>query len=194
MDYWLDSDSGKSEWIVFPESKRLEESIRLATQFHRLDRGPFPWSTEVSFVADAPHVDLPPPTFTVQGSSEAGGKRQFRALLRSERGAEDAMVLFPPDCGVDSVRVNDLLVEPETEPIRRYLNGWSIYESFTTPAKGVEISFTLPIGKPIEVQVLDEVSGLPPEGLFLLKARPLTATPFSNGDLTVVSRRVQLLP
>jgi len=35
---------------------------------------------------------------------------------------------------------------------------------------------------------------LPPEGLFLLKARPLTATPFSNGDLTVVSRRVQLLP
>lgn len=194
MDYWLDSDSGKSEWIVYPESKRLEESIRSATQFHRLDTGPFPWSTEVAFVADAPHVDLSPPSFTVQESSEAGGKRVFRALLRSERGAADAMVLFPPDCGVDSVRVNGLPVEPETEPIRRYLNGWSIYESFTTPPKGVEVSFTLPIGKPVEVQVLDEVSGLPPEGLFLLKSRPLTATPFSNGDLTIASRRVQLIP
>jgi hypothetical protein len=62
------------------------------------------------------------------------------------------------------------------------------------PAKGIEMRFTLPAGKPVEVYALDESYGLPLEGLFLQKARPLTATPSQDGDLTVVSRRVQLLP
>jgi hypothetical protein len=62
------------------------------------------------------------------------------------------------------------------------------------PAKGVEITFTLPAGKPVEVYALDETYGLPLEGLFLVKARPFTATPSQDGDVTVVSRRVQLLP
>lgn len=194
MDYWLDSDAGKSEWVVFPESGRLEEPIRTATQFRRLEAGPFPWSRGVAFAADAPHVDLSAPTFTIQESSEGNGKRSYRALLRSERGAPIAMLLFPPDSGVDSVRINDLPVEAETELDRRYLNGWTLYDSFTTPSQGVEIQFSLPIGKPVDVLVFDEAFGLPPEGLFLLKARPLTATPFSMGDLTIVSRRVELIP
>jgi len=194
MEYWLDADAGKSEWLVRPESGRLEDSLRSATRFRRLDIGPFPWSLGVTYAADAPHVDLPAPTFTILDSSVATGRHSFRALLRSERGAPDAMVLFPPDSGVDSVRINGLPVEPETAAIGRYLNGWTIYESYTTPAKGIEIAFTLPVGKPVEVYVLDTNSGLPPDGLFLLKARPLNATPFSNGDMTIVSRRVQLMP
>ncbi len=194
MEYWMDADSGKPQWIVFPESGRLPEPIRLAVAFHRLDPGPFPWSTGAAFIADAPHTDLAAPTFTIQESSEADGKRTYRALLRSERGASDAIVMFPPGTGVDSVRVEGLPVEPETDRVRHYLNGWTIYESPTMPAKGIEISFQLPTGKPVELQVLDETPGLPAEGLFLQKARPLTATPFSEGDLMIVSRRVQLNP
>jgi hypothetical protein len=62
------------------------------------------------------------------------------------------------------------------------------------PSKGVEISFTLPPGKPFEVYAADQTFGLPLEGMFLLKSRPLTATPSQDGDVTVVSRRVQLIP
>jgi hypothetical protein len=50
------------------------------------------------------------------------------------------------------------------------------------------------MGKSFEVYAVDRTSGLPPDGSFLLKARPLTATPYSEGDLTVLSRRVQLIP
>ena len=194
MRYWLDSDSGKAEWIAYPASRRLQEPLRTAAQFRQLDLGPFPWSIGVAFMADAPHLDLPAPTFTILESSESSGRRLFRALLRSERGAPGVIVMFPPDCGLDSVRINDLPVQPETDSVRSYFNRWSEYESFATPPKGVEIQFTLPIGRPVEVHVLDETSGLPPEGLFLLKARPLTATPYSSGDLTQVTRRVQLIP
>ena len=81
-----------------------------------------------------------------------------------------------------------------TEPLRRFFNGWQLYECRTMPAKGVEITFTLPVDKPVEIHAMDQTYGLPLEGMFLLKSRPLIATPSQDGDVTLVSRRIQLLP
>jgi hypothetical protein len=61
-------------------------------------------------------------------------------------------------------------------------------------AKGIEVQFELPLGTPVEVYVLDLSYGLPLEGMFVLKSRPLTATPYSQGDVTILSRQVQLNP
>jgi hypothetical protein len=64
----------------------------------------------------------------------------------------------------------------------------------TVPAKGVELSFTLPIGKSVVVYTLDQSYLLPAEGGFLVKSRPLTATTSGDGDISLVSRRVELNP
>ena len=196
LEYWQDGDSGKSQWLVRPASGRLQEPIRVvATNFRHMDKGPFPWSGTSVFLTDAPSLEgLAAPTFTILDSAVVGDKRSYRALLRSERGAPDASILFPPDSGIESVRMEGEPVPPETERVRKYLNGWSYYDCPTMPAKGIEIRFTLPTGKPVEVYAVDETYGLPFEGLFLLKSRPLTATPSQDGDVTVISRRVQLLP
>ena len=195
LEYWQDGDSGKSQWIVRPASGRLQEPIRVATTFRHMDKGPFPWSGNPVFLADAPSLEgLAPPTFTILESAPAGDRRSYRALLRSERGAPDASLLFPPDAGIESVRMEGEPVPLETERVRQFVNGWSYYDCPTMPAKGIEISFTLPTGKPVEVYALDLTYGLPLEGIFLQKARPFTATQSQDGDVTVVSRRVQLLP
>jgi hypothetical protein len=195
LEYWQDGDTGKSQWMVSPDSGRLQEPIRVATKFRRLDKGPFPWSGRPVFIADAPSLDdLAAPTFTILESALAGNTRSYRALLRSERGAPSAAVLFPPDAGVESVRMESEPVPPEPDRERKYLNSWAYFNCPTMPAKGIEITFVLPTGKPVEVYALDQTYGLPLEGLFLMKARPFTATPSQNGDVTVVSRRVQLLP
>ncbi len=195
LEYWQDGDSGKSQWLVLPASGRLQEPIRVATDFRHMDKGPFPWSGNPVFLADAPSLEgLAAPTFTILESAVAGDKRSYRVLLRSERGAPDASILFPPGSGIESVRMEGEPVPPETERERKYLNGWSYYDCPTMPAKGIEIKFTLPTGKPVEVYALDETYGLPPEGSFLVKARPFTATSSQVGDVTIVSRRVQLLP
>ena len=195
LEYWQDGDTGKSQWMVRPASGRLQEPIQVATTFRHMDKGPFPWSGNPVFLADAPSLEgLAAPTFTILDSALAGGKRSYRTLLRSERGAPDAYLLFPPDAGIESVRMEGEPVPPETERERKFFSGWSYYDCPTMPAKGVEITFTLPTGRPVEVYVLDQTYGLPLEGLFLQKARPLTATPSQDGDITVVSRRVQLLP
>ena len=194
LGYWLDADAGKAQWLVHPASGRLQEPIRVATNFQHLGKGPFPWSGAPVFLADAPGLGLAAPTFTIQESTVTGSKRSYRALLRSERGASDASVMFPPDAALDSVRLEGEPVQPKTERIRQYFNGWEFFDCPAIPAKGIEINFALPTGKPVEVYAVDVKYGLPAEGAFLLNARPLTATQSQDGDVTIVSRRVQLLP
>jgi peptidase M28-like protein len=194
FEYVQDSDSGKSRWVMYPASGRLPEPIRLATNAIRQNGGPFPWVPEISFATNAPHLDLPPPTFTILESSETPGKRRYRTLLRSERGASRASVLFPADSDVESVQMEGQPLPPESERLRKWLNGWYAYSCETISAKGIEISFTLPAGKPVQVYAVDTSFALPLEGMFLLKSRPFTATPYGDGDQTVVVRHVELLP
>ncbi len=194
IEFSQDADTGNAQWIVEPNSGRLPEPIRLAATFRATDHGAFPWDTQAAFVSDAPHLDIAPPTFTILESSQAGGRRNYRTLLRSERGATYVGVFFPPGSGVEDVRLGGQPLPPATEGIRSIFNGWVAYDCPATPASGIEISFSVPLGKTVEVSAADENYGLPPEGAFLLNSRPLTATPSQNGDVTIVTRRVQLLP
>jgi hypothetical protein len=118
----------------------------------------------------------------------------LRALLRSERGANGAAVFFPPDARIENVTIEGQPVGKQVEAVRRYSNGWYHFECSTMPQKGIEMAFSLPIGKPVTVTAIDETYSLPLEGSFLVKARPFTATAFGDGDRTIVARHVQLLP
>ncbi len=195
IEYWQDADSGSSQWIVQPASGRLPEPIRLATSFRQAEHGAFPWDARAAFLADAPRLDLAPPTFTILESAQENGVRTYRALLRSERGAPQAAVLFPPGSDVGSVRMEGEPVQPQSQQVRDVINnGWWAYSCPAMPASGVEISFSLPLGKPVEILAADQTYELPSEGRFLLDSRPLTATPSQEGDVTTITRRVQLLP
>jgi len=92
------------------------------------------------------------------------------------------------------VRMQGQPLQRETGPVRQVFNGWTFYGCPALPAAGVEISFSLPMGKSVEVSAVDRSYGLPREGAFLSSARPLTATPSQDGDVTIVTRRIQLLP
>jgi hypothetical protein len=194
IEYWRDADSGKAQWIVEPASGRLPEPLRLAAKFHPATGRALPWISAPTFFSDAPGVDASAPTFTILESGVANGRHAYQALLRSERGAPSAAVFFPPDADVENVRVGGQALPPEMPRIRQYFNGWAMYRCDAMPADGVEIDFSLPVGKPVEVSAADESYGLPSSGAFLLMARPLKAAPSQDGDTTVVTRRVQLLP
>lgn len=195
FQYWLDGDSGRGRWIVRSESGRLPEAIRLAENGLRpVAKGPFAWDTGGGFSADAPHLDLSAPTLTILDSSVSGQMHSYRALLRSERGAPFAMVAFPPAAHVGAVRMGGEPIEPQTPRVLAHTNGWEVYSCWTTPQAGIEMSFTLPTGKAVDVIVADRGYGFPAEGMFLLKARPFTTTPSGAGDTLIVTRRVQILP
>ena len=191
--YWKDADTGKSQWITQSESGRLPEHLEVAAAFQRSDKGPFPWDFGPVFLTPAPGLDAPAPTFTILQSQAVAGNRRYRVLLRSERGASQVMALFPPETEVSAVSVNDYAVRISGRGAARF-GGWKVYRCLTTPPGGVEIQFTVPTGKPLEVFAADATSGLPAKSKFLLDARPLTATTAQDGDVTIITRRTQLLP
>jgi hypothetical protein len=194
LEYWKDADTGKSQWIVQPASGRLPESIGVEAMFQYADEGPFPWDPSTAFLAAAPRLAIAAPTFTILQSTREGNRQVYRALLRSERGAPEALALFPPGADAEMVQMNGEPVDNESPRLQRSLGGWSMYRCLTMPAEGVQVSFTLPVGKPLTIFAVDASYGLPPEGRFLLRARPPTATPSQEGDVTIVSRHVLLNP
>jgi Peptidase family M28 len=200
FQYWLDGDAGRAQWLAVPDSGSLPAQVRKAAKFQS-DGKPFPWSRTRTFAARAPRLNLASPIFTIQQTSVTGGEHGYRMTLLSERGAPEASVLFPPGSGIASVTMDGVPIASETEPrpggrpsLSAYLNGWTAYTCDTMPPNGVTLSFTLPVGKPVTVFVIDKSFGLPADGKFLLSARPKTATASQDGDLTLVSRRVELIP
>jgi len=199
LEYWEDADAGRTQWFVQPESGQLPEAIRRAAAFRRSQRGALPWERRAGFVADAPALNLAAPTLTILESKQTGRRRTYRVLLRSERGAPYAAVSFPSDADVADVRMEGQPAEQETLRNRGFFNrwvsnGWAVFACATMPPSGVELSFTLPAGRPIEISAVDQSLGLPAEGAFLVKLRPATATPSQSGDVTIVSRHVEFLP
>ncbi len=192
--YWEDSDSGMAQWIVLPDSGRLPLGVRVAAAFRSSGREAFPWSSRPGYVADAPQLSLAAPTFTILESSVNGDLHSYRALLRSERDAPYAAVLFPRDADIESVRISGHPLAREISPDGEDSNRGPTYACPAMPPEGIEISFSLPVGRSVKITVEDRSYGLPPEGAFLLNSRSLAATPSGDGDLTILSRRVQLLP
>jgi peptidase M28-like protein len=194
IQYWKDADTGAAQWIVQPASGRLPEPIGVAAMFKRADKGPFPWDRGFAYLTPAPRLTASEPSLTILESSLDGTHRNYRALLRSERGAPEALLLFPPNSGVENVSMQGQALGRPSDKRRFFFMDWNVYRCLALSSEGVQMTFTLPAGKPLQVYVVDVSYGLPVEGKFLLDSRPLTAVPSQDGDLTIFSRGVQLLP
>ena len=194
IEYWKDADTNVAQWIVEPASGRLPEPINVAASFKRADKGPFPWDRGPAFVSPAPRLASSAPSFTILASSTNANERRYRALLKSERGASEVVVLFPPKSGVSNVSMQGQSLDGASEKEIFFFGDWNVYRCLAVPSEGVEMVFTLPSGKPLQIFVVDVSYGLPTEGKFLLDSRPLTAVPSQDGDVSLVSRSVQFIP
>ncbi|MGH9703322.1 MAG: M28 family peptidase, partial [Candidatus Acidiferrales bacterium] len=190
--YLQDADSGKSQWIVFPNSGRLPVSFRQTANFGFTPVKAFHWLNERGYSADAPRLDLPAPDLKISLSSESAGKRVYHATMLSQRDAPKEYLLFPPSELVEAVSIEGTPVPPITDSILRYTNGWHIYDLVDTAKAGVEVDFTIRGTSPPQIYLMDKSYGLPLEATAILKSRPPEATPIHDGDGTIVIRRVQL--
>ena len=194
VEYVLDADQAVGVWEVSAESQRIPAAMRDAASFGSKPERPFPFSMRPVFVANAPALNLEPPTLEIQQVTESGDKRAYRAVLRSPRGAPETMVLFPPHSGVEDIAIAGHAMPPPKPILMQFLNGWTRTDCTTTPAQGIELDFTLPDASPVEGYVADESYELPPEGFLLQRARPETAVASQDGDVTMVVQKVKLAP
>jgi hypothetical protein len=210
VEYWLDADTGQSQYLVRCNSMRLPAALAAAAHFDPVPRPRFTGDGSPAFHAAAPKLELAAPellpiarsTATSQPlsasqptveSKAAGSTTHFDLRLRSPRGAPEALVVFPASAGVA-----DIALVTAAGPVRTQLNrlrsGATILDIVSLPADGVEFSVDAAGRTPVAVQVLDQSYDFPAEGSTLQRARPPNATSSQDGDLTVVHRTATLYP
>jgi hypothetical protein len=192
LTFHQEAEDRHARWLAHTDLTRLPGAFAQHTGFGHAPVAPFPWSfLDRAFVADAEAIDTAPPEVTVLEQSTSSGERRLKVRLRSRRGAPIARLHFSPQAKVHSLTMNG---KPAMKPDRpkSWYAGWQVFTCRTLPAEGIEVEMVLGGTGTAEVVVADESPGLPASGARLLEARPPTAVPSHEGDITVVTRKVKL--
>jgi hypothetical protein len=191
--YQLDGDTGQARFLVVTPPP-LSPTMRKAADFARRPGLAYPWSNMPSFLAPAPALPLAAPQLAVLGETAEGGKRHVRLRLTSSRGAYSAIIAIPKAAQAEAISVagHEVPPLPKTGPQHQLPGEYRLLALSALPAEGIEIDVVLGTPEHAEWTVLDRSLGVPPPGAALVAARPATAAPIQDGDLTVVSRKVRI--
>jgi len=185
-----DAASGKARWLV-GGALPVPPPLSRAAPFGKPE-APFPFAPPLlrAVEAPAPPLAAPGPELTVLASSVVDGRRRLRLRLTSPRGAPVASVYLPTSAGIEEARIDGRPVPPPPPGRFAPTPGWRGLADVTLAPGGCELQLVLEATGPLDLYVIDISPGLPPSGRPLLAARPPTAAPVREGDLTVFSRRV----
>lgn len=185
-----DADGRKGEWIAqagFP----LPQDLAALARFERRDPA-YPWpGIGRTLHAPAAAMGLAGPRLDPISSVTEGSSRRVRARLISLRGASFAALMIPEKAALSSIRIGGEVAPPIPGEGYFKRDGWLIFRIFGVPPEGVEIEMVVKSPQ-MQCIVLDRTAGLPPLGASLQKARPPWTATSGDGDVTLVSRSVNL--
>jgi hypothetical protein len=193
--YVADGESGAAHWLVeqtaLPGSASMAvpAALRQAAAFGDEPAAVLPWSERQFPAAPAPPADMPPPDVRLVGSEEASGEQVLQVELRSPRGASRLALYIPEASGLSRITIagSGHSLEPDAAQ-----NDYHSFSCIGAACDGLQLALHLQQHGPTALLVVDVTEGLPPGGEALLRARPATAAPSHDGDVTLMAREVQL--
>jgi hypothetical protein len=188
-----DADTGQARILASPDLERLPGAVRAAAAFSGERVLPFGWAAlRPSFAAPVAPLPLPGPELEIRSLSREGEGLRLRARLRSPRGAEEGHVAVPPGTRVVAAAIDGLAVPPTPPRVARWFGDWAVLRNATLPPEGTELDLLLAGPEPIEIQIGDQSSGLPPAAALVAAARPAAAVTAQEGDVTLFTQTVRL--
>jgi hypothetical protein len=190
LRYHLDPVDQEARW-VFSGRRPIPAPLVAALGGEVAPSPIYPWWTREISSAPAPALDLQAPEASLVGEEAAAGPETVKLHLVSPRGARYMELILAG--GSRAVRVtypgdgeHEL---GEGRPSQE--DEWAIWRFHTVPPQGIQVDVTRD-GEGLEGYVLDRTAGLPEAGRFLVEARPATAVPSQEGDVTVVYRKLAI--
>jgi hypothetical protein len=184
--YELDAVSDQAFWAIMPDSGSLPVGLAAAAPFARGGAPSAAWFPQSAYRTPAPRLAMAAPSLSVLSSSRTAAGWRVRVQVASARAAPELLLLFPPEVAVHEVQLQD-----QEWPLAGLPGGWTFLYLLSPPTAGISLSFESRAPS-FELVLQDQDYGLPAAGRFLERARPATAIPWQNGDVTVVSTRVRL--
>jgi hypothetical protein len=96
--------------------------------------------------------------------------------------------MFPPEAHLERVEAMGRVQRPTI-----WANGWQAAYIQTMPVGGLDVKFILAPTGPVAVDLVNFVYGLPETGRLLERERSRSAVPSNIGDITMVSKTIELI-
>jgi len=182
---------GDAVWLVdrYPDAP-LPDAFRV-WDFERATVPLLPYTDQSTIATSAPSVPVLPPTVELLSDDADGATRVLGLRLMAGEPFERLTLTVPRSVG--SAR----LMVPRTGADIRLIEGEPRggHASFTchgSACDGLELELHLLTSDEFQVGVTAQRSGLPATGAQLVAARPVTAVPSQDGDVSVVSNVVSV--
>jgi len=188
--YYEDHNSAKAYWAAHSPQRSLPSSVRRAGKFRAIPERIFPWSTTLTYAAEAGSSAEPAPEIRKDSEQVVGEERIIEARLQSPRGANRIWLIIPPEVPLIKISVEGKPISiPSITNIR---NPFKMISCWGVPRRGFRVELHLAKGGSSEVILVDLSPGLPKGGQELINARLPAAVPFQDGDMTMYMRRFEL--
>lgn len=163
---------GKASWLADPVA-RLPQSLRAAANFSATPER----RIESGYAAPAGAARYPQPEAAIAREGET-------VTLDLKTQSEAVMLVVPPEAALRAVTVNGVTAAAD---------GARTTILCTTPdCAQARMVLELGSSRPVELLLLANHRGLPPQGATLLRARPPEAVPSQTGDRTVLAARIKV--
>jgi hypothetical protein len=178
----------RAVWAATARPLGLPASLRAAANFSRGTQKIDPSAFFESYVAPAGAPHMTPPTADVGIAKGPLGLR--RVTLRLHGGDANQMILALPQAAwLKAIEIGGKRFEAPGE--------WGalpreIIVCSTDDCANKEITLELGAKKPVEIELVSQRYGIPPDGAKLQAARPRTAVVSQTGDTTVLINRVTI--
>ena len=192
-----DRRTGQAYWALdrpWRSGFGAEEAPATLRQAGRFGDDPvavLPWSGRRYLVAPAAPTLAPAPAFRVLADDRVASERVVRLQLRSPRGGDRVSLYVPQAAGLRRIAVVGTPYAIEEIPVE---DGYYAFQCHARACDGITLELRLTSDAPFTAFVVDATPGLPPGGNELVRARPTTAVPSGDGDVTLVAVQVSFGP
>jgi hypothetical protein len=180
-----------SPWLSDNSAEDVPETLRHAGRFGDEPVAVLPWSSRHYLVAPAPPAAEPAPAVRVLADDRVASERVLTLQLRSARGGNRLSLYVPQAAGLDRIAVVGTPYAIDEIPVR---DGYHAFHCYAQACDGITLELLLTSDAPFTAFVVDATPGLPQGGNDLIRARPTTAVPSGDGDVTLVADQVSFDP
>jgi len=183
--HYEDRDLGVAYWTAIPSMGDNPEPL---LGLYEVDpQTVFPWTEEKFSVAQSAFTQTPEPGLQVISDEFVNANRVVKVLLGSHSGIVETDFLIPVENLLSiSVEGKTFGVEKDENDAKFYL-----FNCFGSLCDGLELTLRFSNANRVETLVATFSHGLPEGGQRFLQARPATAVPSYDGDMTIIVKRFE---
>ena len=184
--YVEDAATGRAHWAAGTMAP-LPPELRAAADFSRAPQAIFPGRFPPAYSAPAGNAHLAPAHAEIWSDVHAGNRRKLTIALHGSPQAAGMILFIPKTAMLKSISIGGRYLAAPAGTATD-----TVLACLTPDCAQARVTMDVDTRVSFDLRFAEERFGLPPEGAKLIGARPNTAIPSQNGDVTLLLNKLKV--